>query len=106
MFWRKRPRVGPLIGLAAMLAGLAACTRLPQPMNLEQGGIEVDSQTLRRMPGSIPLAWGNLVSVTLDPINRNDFRLWFQDDAGEIRVLGIKSRTHELWTAALVIHRD
>lgn len=92
-------RLAPLLLVLAPLA----CTKLPQrgtPGEAGQVGVETLPST-----DSIPMAWGHLVSVTPDPGGSNAFRLWFENDQGEIRILGYDNVTWKLWRRALVLRR-
>jgi hypothetical protein len=97
-----RRKLGSL-GFLALAVVLLACEKLPDGSGGGRGALAVKEAP---SPDSVPLAWGNLVSVTVDPTTREALRLWFQNDSGEIRVLNVTSSGTELQVrGAHVIHR-
>jgi hypothetical protein len=87
--------------LPAILA--LSCARLDRGAAAGEGA-ELEPQTLPSTD-MVPLEWGNLVSVT--SAATGDARLlWFQDEAGTIRVVAYKSLPPQLWPTARVIRRN
>ena len=86
--------------LGLSLLGLS-CTRLPQG-----GNVAVETvQTLQDL-GSVPAAWGNLVSAGVDPNSPQITRLFFQDEEGTIRVVFYDSQLSQLRPRVGVIRRQ
>lgn len=84
--------------LSLLLLAPVACTKLPEAARGAAGGtVEAVGSS-----DSIPLQWGRLVSVTGElPAQK----LWFENDAGELRVVGFDYSTMRFDSLALVIHR-
>jgi len=84
-----------------LLAGVS-CTRLGEPTSGEQ---TLALQTLTRTD-SIPAAWGKLVSVSSSPGIEDLVQLWFQDDAGIIRMAHYNVKDNFLSKQVRMIGRD
>jgi hypothetical protein len=81
-----------------LLAPLA-CAKLPEKAQGAPGGPTAEAV---RSSDSIPLQWGRLVSVTGElPAQK----LWFQNDAGELRMVSFDYDAMRFDSLALVIHR-
>ncbi len=93
--------LGCLVIGAVLLAG-ASCTRLGEPGEGEQA---LALQTLTKTD-SIPAAWGKLVSVSSSPGIADLVQLWFQDDAGIIRMAHYNVKTNLLSKQVRAIGRD
>ena len=61
-----------------------SCTKIPQWAGPGQGKVAIETLPTE---DSIPLKWGNLVSVTTSPAARYGFELWFQDEQGNLRMV-------------------
>lgn len=93
--------LGYLAVCAVLLAG-ASCARLDEPGSGEQPlALQMLTQT-----DSIPLAWGKLVSVSSSPGIADLVQLWFQDDAGIIRMAHYNVKNNYLSKQVRVIGRD
>ena len=79
-----------------------SCTRLPRSGTPGEGG-ELAINTLR-FTDSIPLEWGDLISVTRGS-HPDHSLLWLQDEQGDIRVVGYNRITQRLSSGARVIGR-
>jgi hypothetical protein len=92
-------RAGRPIALALVLATWS-CSRLPQRAEPGSPG-SVRSEVL---PDSIsvPAAWGNLISVTINPAFTNVAQLWFQDAQGNVRVVVFDVYKQRLRRASLI----
>lgn len=55
---------------------------------------------------SIPLDYGNLISVTTLPEYPNWMQLWFQDDQGTIRMVRVQFMANLIHNDVKVITRD
>src|SRR4030042_7006914 len=89
--------------VVAVLALLPlSCTKMDQWAAPGQGNVAVEKLPTK---GSIPLGWGNLVSVTPSPAGSDRFDLWFQDEQGNIRLVAYDLRTNNLLTEARFIPR-
>jgi hypothetical protein len=93
--------LGCLVVCAVLLAG-ASCTRLGEPGSDEQ---PLTLQTLTQTD-SIPAAWGKLVSVSSSPGIADLVQLWFQDDAGIIRMAHYNVKNNYLSKQVRMIGRD
>ncbi len=96
-------------GLARRLTVLAfltaswSCTRLPQVEAARHTG----PMPTEALPDSIsvPSAWGNLVSVTMNPDYGDAIYLWYQDAQGNVRIVVFDNRKRELTRKAFLIAR-
>jgi hypothetical protein len=79
--------------LVVLVLLTSSCTKLPQWSKAGQGNLAIE--TLPTM-GSIPLKWGNLVTVTSSPDVGFTFQLWFQDEQGNLRMVLCDIRTNSL----------
>jgi hypothetical protein len=85
----------------ALLAGVTVgCSKLPD----RNVAGPVQTEALPE-PGSIPTAWGKLVSVTVNPSYPDVFQLWLQDSSGTIHFVVYQAMTHRLSPTAPVITR-
>jgi len=89
------------VSLVALLLVLFhfSCAKLE-----EMRRTEITSERLLQAD-SIPAAWGKLVSVTSVPNMENLAQLWFQDDAGNIRMVSYNIANNYLLTKAMLIRR-
>ena len=90
------------LGVCVVLLAGASCTRLGAPGPGEQPLV---LQTLTRTD-SIPAAWGKLVSVSSSPGIADLVQLWFQDDAGIIRMAHYNVKDNYLSKQVRMIGRD
>jgi hypothetical protein len=93
--------LGCLVVGVVLIAG-ASCTRLGEPASGEQ---TLALQTLTKTD-SIPAAWGKLVSVSNSPGIADLVQLWFQDDAGIIRMAHYNVKDNYLSKQFRMIGRD
>jgi hypothetical protein len=70
-----------------------SCTKIPQFSAAGQGTVAIEKLPAK---DSIPLKWGNLVSVTVSPDAGYYFQLWFQDEQGNLRMAIYQMRTNSL----------
>ncbi len=98
--FRQVRKFSVFLGLALLCL---SCTRLPRQAS---GTVAVEMvQTLQDL-GSVPAAWGNLVSAGVDAISPQITRLFFQDEEGAIRVVFYDSQFSQLWPTVGVIRRQ
>ncbi len=97
-----RARMMLVVLLPAALA--LSCTSLQQSGTPGEGG----ELTVEALPSSdsVPLEWGRLVTVTNAPAVEGATLLWYQDEAGTVRVVGYNHFTQQLWSYARVIARN
>jgi hypothetical protein len=72
---------------------LLSCTKIPQWAGPGQGNVAIETLPSK---DSIPLKWGNLVSVTTSPDVKLGFELWFQDEQGNLRMVVYNLLTNSL----------
>jgi len=95
---------GRLIAGLLVLA-LGACARTPAAMlRGELGGPEVPMDTLAS--NQIPSDWGRLAAVTPDPLYRTGVLLWFEDEAGNVRMIGYDRNEYRFWKYGRIIRRS
>ena len=87
-----------LVPLIILLAPLG-CAKIPKPPPGAPGELESEKLVLA---DTLPLAWGKLVSVTPGTVVD---RLWFENDAGEIRIVTYNHDQQRFWSMAPVIRR-
>ena len=76
-----------------------SCRRLPERATGE-GALALDTLSSTE---SVPYDWGSLVSVTTQPASPNRFQLWFQDEAGNVRMVLFDTSLNQLvWDATLI----
>jgi hypothetical protein len=95
-------RVWGAVILTSLVLVAAGCA------SLSREEVMVDKQaTTVSMPdtGSIPSDWGQLVSVTNAPQTSNQFHLWFQDEAGTVRLAVYDIRNRRLLSTGWVFER-
>lgn len=81
---------------------VASCTRLPRSETPgEKGELAIDTL---RFSDSIPLEWGDLISVTSSS-HPNVSLLWLRDQAGNIHVVRYSETTQRLGHSARLIGR-
>ena len=89
-----------VVGILALFP--LSCTQLPEwePPATASGALE-------RLPtqDSVPLKWGNLVSVSTTPGSPYMSQLWFQDEQGNLRMVNYDMRSNNLWMTARFIPR-
>ena len=96
-----RRSVGILVFGMILVLG-ASCTRLGEPV---QGEHTLAVQSLPQM-GSIPANWGKLISTSSCPAAKEWIQLWFQDDAGIIRMVTYNLENNTLSDKAVLLPRD
>jgi len=87
----------------ALLVTTWGCSRLPQQEAARHPG-PMPTETL---PDSltVPAAWGNLVSVTVNPDYGDAIYLWYQDPQGNTRIVVFDNRKRQLARTAFLIAR-
>lgn len=98
--------------LMRMVKGLAcatlvllsfSCAEIPQPQPSDEGPLALEKLTVA---GSVPLEWGDLVAVTVNPKFAYQYQLWFQDEAGVVRLVVLDNRSKQLLVSSRVIPRS
>ena len=79
-----------------------SCTKIGEEAPTGQGNVAIETLPVKN---SIPLEWGNLVSVTVTPEAGAFFQLWFQDEQGNLRVVLYHARTNSLMDIVRFIPR-
>jgi hypothetical protein len=95
-------RVGRCLFMPILVLIAVSCTRLPWAGTPGEGG----SLEVVELPStaSVPMELGRLISVTASA-DRVSFRLWFQNEAGTVHIVGYDEQVRRLWPNARVIHR-
>jgi hypothetical protein len=95
--------VGARLLVPVILLATWSCGRLPGRAQAGRPG----TVAIAVLPDSIsvPAAWGNLVSVTVNPAFTNVELLWFQDAQGTIRKVVFDVYAQRLHQAATLIPR-
>jgi hypothetical protein len=78
-----------------------SCTRLPQNQPVNEGPVAIEKLT---QTNSIPSDWGKLISV----VTLSDTpwaQLWFQDENGDIHMVGYNVLENRLATNARLLPR-
>jgi hypothetical protein len=76
----------------------ASCARISEP-TVTPGGIPDEALASR---GTLPAAWGELVSVSSVPAYPELAQLWFQAGDGTVRYAVVSLRTHEVLNAHVI----
>jgi hypothetical protein len=79
-----------------------SCTKIDEQAPAGQGNVAIETLPVKN---SIPLEWGNLVSVTVTPEAGAFFQLWFQDEQGNLRLVLYHARTNSLMDIVRFIPR-
>jgi len=79
-----------------------SCTKIGEEVPTGQGNVAIETLSGKN---SIPLEWGNLVSVTVTPEAGAFFQLWFQDEQGNLRLVLYHARTNSLMDIVRFIPR-
>jgi hypothetical protein len=95
-----RAIISLLLAVAVLLS--LSCTKLPEWEATGEGDIAVEA-----LPeiNSIPLKWGNLVSVSTNLNQPYISWLWFQDENGSLRMVTYDMRANKFSTTARLIPR-
>ena len=94
-----------MIGVGLLCATVilgVSCTRIGEPA---QGEHTLEIQVLSQA-GSIPGNWGKLVSTSACPAAKDWIQLWFQDDAGVVRMVAYNLVDNTLADKAILFHLD
>lgn len=92
---------GWLVALVLVFTG--ACAKIPTPSSAQTG---ILAHEVLADSTAVPPAWGNLVAVTpLGGAEEMFQLLWFQDAAGNVRVVSYDHRNHLLWRTVTLISR-
>jgi hypothetical protein len=91
-----------LLGIGMILVLAVSCQRLGEPA----GGDRAMGVQKMVQAGSIPASWGKLVSTSSCPAAREWIQLWFQDDAGVVRMAAYNLEKNTLLGEAVVFPRD
>ncbi len=94
-------RIGGYLLVAALVLSAVSCSELRQTTPREGPSV-----TIEEMPysNSVPLEWGQLISVTAD-VAWPAATLWFQNEAGEVRLVGYHHESRRLVDSVAVIGR-
>jgi hypothetical protein len=95
-------RVLVLLSLLALLL-VASCAKLPEKSTEMRGEIAFVHMAAK---GAIPAAWGRLVAVSNSADFGHVFQLWFEDDAGAVRVAFYDMRANTFQTEGRLIPRS
>lgn len=87
-----------LVMTVASLMLVLSCTKLEVPANVSA---RVAQDVLTR-PNAIPAAWGSLVAVSTVPAYPDLVQLWFQDQAGAVRMVAFRVSTQEILNARVI----
>jgi hypothetical protein len=79
-----------------------SCAKIPEWAGPGQGKVAIETVPLK---DSIPLEWGNLVSVTMTTEAGYLFQLWFQDEQGNLRMVLYQMRSNTLMDQVRFIAR-
>ncbi len=79
-----------------------SCTKLPEQGTPGKGNVAFETLPTK---DSVPLKWGNLVSVNTIPDLPYVFHLWFQDEQGNLRMVSYDMRANILGADVRVISR-
>jgi hypothetical protein len=79
-----------------------SCTKLPEAGAPGKGNVAFETLTTK---DTVPLKWGNLVSVSTSPNMSYVFQLWLQDEEGNLRMVIYDMRANILRTDARFIPR-
>jgi hypothetical protein len=92
-------------GLACAVLVLLSfsCAPLPQPQPSDEGPLALEKLTVA---GAVPMEWGNLVAVSVNPQFAYQYQLWFQDEEGVIRLVVLDNRSKQLLVSSRVIPRS
>ena len=96
-----RVRLAGALVLVTLVLLVASCARISEQTAVP-GGIPDEALASR---GTLPAAWGDLVSVSSVPQYPELAQLWFRGADGTIRYAVVSLRTHEILNAH-VIRRD
>jgi hypothetical protein len=99
-------RAGKCLGLLLVFLLPLSCTRLARFVPEAEGG--VPAAPLKDLR-SVPLEWGNLVSVTSVTTGTSPEQLqylWFQDKEGNVRVVIFDLRTNQFRSIAGLFRRN
>ncbi|KPJ92428.1 MAG: hypothetical protein AMS18_07410 [Gemmatimonas sp. SG8_17] len=94
-------RTGGYLLVAALVLSAVSCTRLSRTTPHEGPAVAIEEMPYSN---SVPLEWGQLISVTADatwPAST----LWFQNEAGEVRLVGYHYESRRLLDSVAVIVR-
>ena len=89
--------------LVVLVLLASSCTKLPEYVPAGKGDVAMETLSDK---SSIPLKWGNLVSVTSSGGDAPDvFQLWFQDEQGNVRMVNYDIPTNSLFHIVRFIPR-
>jgi hypothetical protein len=95
-------RILGVLGIGMVLMLGVSCQRLGEPARGEQA---LKVQVLEHT-GSIPASWGKLVTTSSCPAAKEWIQLWFQDDAGNLRMVAYNLEKNTLLGQAILFPRD
>ena len=78
-------RIGIFLILVILIFLSLSCAKIEQPVAPGEGGLDFKALP---SPNSIPLEYGNLVSVSSVAGLPYSVQLWFQDENGILRMVG------------------
>jgi hypothetical protein len=95
-------RLGMCVFLSTALLFAASCTKYGEPGPGEQ------KFAVERLPqpNVVPASWGKLVATSSNASAENWIQLWFQDDGGNIRMVGYNARDRFLSLDGVLIRRN
>lgn len=93
-----RNRAAGILVLAVLAMLAASCARLSDPV-AAPGGIPTETLESR---GTVPAAWGDLVSVSSVAEYPELAQLWFRATDGTVRYAVVNVRSHEILNAHVI----
>lgn len=91
-----------LLSLVALLLA-SSCAKLPEKSTEEQGDIAYVRLVAK---DSIPAAWGRLVTVSNSADFGHVFQMWFEDEAGAVRVVFYNIRSNSFQSEGRLFPRS
>ena len=86
-------RLGKCVLVLTLAALPLSCVKMQEWAASGEGKIATEELPYA---DAIPLDWGTLVSVTVPKQEDYRYQLWFQDGAGNVRMVGYDLRANEL----------
>ena len=79
-----------------------SCAKLPEEPTPQKG--DIAKEPIPHVD-SIPIQWGNLISVSSLPAYPDWALLWFQDDKGDVRMAGYDARSNKFGKEFMLLRR-
>ena len=89
------------LGLVSLVLASLAC----RPLSPAVEGNQAASQPLPSAD-MVPAEWGRLVAVSEAAQSPNASLLWFQDDSGNVRMVGFDRTRQQLLAQSVIIRRQ